>query len=238
MTLPLPATPTEFRGVWKRTRYAELAQPPYQYTDTGTQVVWLQGAQWHADLRLPARHDALAGIEHLGACSRAQLEWLAHLTGFVGITQIDGPVCTWHRLQDLNPSLEKDVGQLAWLDDHLLEEQHPHGRYVEHWQRQCTPDQRELVRTDAQGRLRWLQIGDHAMAITPRPASGHHDSLYTPLEKASDDALRWRASLCMDYLERDGQGWQIRLSTHPSRIGHPATPMNDTPLKLDTTQNG
>ena len=77
MTLPLPATPTEFRGVWKRTLYAEPAQPPYQYTDTGTQVVWLQGAQWHADLRLPARHDALAGIEHLGACSRAQLEWLA-----------------------------------------------------------------------------------------------------------------------------------------------------------------
>lgn len=79
------------------------------------------------------------------------------------------------------------------------------------------PGQRELVRTDACWQLRWLQIGDHAMAITPRPASGHQNSLYTPLEKASDDALRWRASLCMDYLERDGQGWRVTFSSQPWR---------------------
>lgn len=224
MSVSLPSIPGEFRGVWRRKLYAEPAAQPYQQADTTTQVVWLQGEQWHADLRLPADSPDFAGITCLDDCDRPQLEWLAGLTAFAGITQINSElgVCTWHRYQDLSPSLERDVGLLGWIDGNILEERHPHDQYVEHWQR-LSNDVVEEVIQDEQGQLRWLQIGDHAIAITPRPA-GNAADLFSSLSTADDHTLRWRASLCFDYLKRSQQqhsqdGWQVVLSTQPWRVG-------------------
>lgn len=226
MSLSLPSIPREFRGVWRRTLYAEPAAQPYQQADTTTQVVWLQGEHWHADLRLPANGPDFSGISSLEECDRRQLKWLAGLTAFAGITQIEGErnssLCTWHRFQDLCPGLEKDVGLLQWINDTTLEEQHPHGQYVEHWQR-LSNDVVEDVIQDERGQLRWLQIGDHAIAITPRPA-GNASDLFSSLSTTDDDTLRRRASLCFDYLQRSQQqhsqeGWQVVLSSQPWRKG-------------------
>jgi len=221
MRFSLPSTPREFRGVWRRKLYAEPADEPYQHTDTATQVCWLQGEHWHADLRLPAKGPDFSGITALKECNRAQLEWLAGITAFAGITQIESDLsnglCTWHRYQDLLPSLERDVGVLRWLDDITLEERHPHGQYVEHWQRLANDAIEEVVQ-DAQGQLRWQQIGDHAIAITPRPA-GNASELFSSISTANDDTLRWRASLCFNYLQRSHGVWQIVLSTQPWRKG-------------------
>ncbi|UZH11664.1 MULTISPECIES: hypothetical protein [unclassified Halomonas] len=221
MNVDLPATPQAFRGVWQRTLYAEPAKEPYQQADTTTQVYWIQGKHWHADLRLPTDSPDFAGITGLDDCNRRQLEWLAGLTAFAGITQIDSELglCTWHRYQDLCPSLERDVGLLRWIDGNILEERHPHGQYVEHWQRLANDAVEEVIQTDKQGQLRWLQIGDHAMAITPRPWADSADALFTPISSLTDSALRWRASLCFDYLERSQGGWRVVLSTHPWRKG-------------------
>ena len=156
MTMPLPIVPEQYPGGWQRMLYAEPHTPPYRVTDTTTQVVWLQGHQWHADLRIPADAPDFSGIQSLEECSRSQLEWLASLTAFAGLTQIEDGICTWHRFQDLCPSLEKDVGLLRWLNDHTIEEQHPVGHYVEHWQRFTAPHAKETIRIDALGRLRWL----------------------------------------------------------------------------------
>ena len=218
MTIPLPGVPEQYQGGWQRTLYAEPNTPPYRVTDTTTQVVWLQGQQWHADLRIPTDAPDFSGIQTLEACSRPQLEWLASLTAFAGLTQIEGGVCTWHRFQDLCPSLEKDVGLLRWLDDITLEERHPHGQYVEHWQRFANDVIQEVVQ-DEHGQLRWQQIGNHAIAITPRPASNTSE-LFSSISTATDETLRWRASLRFDYLQRSSQGgWQIELSTQPWRKG-------------------
>ncbi|MEC7295571.1 MAG: hypothetical protein VXV78_05130, partial [Pseudomonadota bacterium] len=107
MTMPLPIVPEQYPGGWQRMLYAEPHTPPYRVTDTTTQVVWLQGHQWHADLRIPADAPDFSGIQSLEECSRSQLEWLASLTAFTGLTQIEDGICTWHRFQDLCPSLEK-----------------------------------------------------------------------------------------------------------------------------------
>ncbi|EHJ91256.1 hypothetical protein [Vreelandella boliviensis] len=223
MSVSLPSIASEFRGGWQRTLYAEPATEPYQQADTTTQVVWLQGEHWHADIRLPANGPDFSGITGLEECDRRQLEWLVKLTAFAGITQIEGEgfnsLCTWHRYQDLCPSLERDVGLLRWIDDSILEEQHPHGRYVEHWQRISDNAAEEVIRCDEQGHLRWLQLGDHAMAISPRPLTARSADLFVSPSSLTDDTLRWRASLCFDYLQRLQEGWQIVLSTQPWRVG-------------------
>lgn len=219
MTMPLPIVPEQYPGGWQRMLYAEPQTPPYRVTDTTTQVVWLQGHQWHADLRIPTDAPNFSGIQSLEECSRSQLEWLASLTAFAGLTQIEDGVCTWHRFQDLCPSLEKDVGLLRWLNDHTIEEQHPVGHYVEHWQRFTAPHAKETIRIDALGRLRWLALGDHAIAITPRQSAATPQHPFTLPSHANTDDLRWRASLCFDYCQRHHEGWRIELSTQPWRQG-------------------
>lgn len=243
MNAVLAAIPQAFRGVWQRTLYAEPANEPYQQADTTTQVYWLQGKHWHADLRLPANLPDFTGITDLDACNRTQLEWLAGLTAFAGITQIEAErpaglckepykglykgLCIWHRFQDLCPSLERDVGLLSWIDDTFLEERHPSGRYIEHWVKHRAQDCQQLandaveevIHTDEQGQMRWLQIGDHAMAITPRPVAADVSDLFSPISTANDSTLRWRASLCFDYLQRCQDGWKVMVSTQPWRQG-------------------
>ena len=220
MSITLLSVPSEYQGVWRRTLYAEPANEPYQLIDTITQVYWLQGEHWHADLRLPVDSPDFTGIQSLDACNRSQLEWLAGLTAFAGITQIDSELglCTWHRYLDLCPSLEKDVGLLHWINGNILQESHPHDQYVEHWQRLSNDVVEQVIQVE-QGQLRWLQIGDHAMAITPRPSADNADALFAPIHSLTDCALRWRASLCFDYLERSQEGWQVVLSTQPWRKG-------------------
>ena len=219
MTMPLPIVPEQYPGGWQRMLYAEPHTPPYRVTDTTTQVVWLQGHQWHADLRISADAPDFSGIQSLEECSRSQLEWLASLTAFTGLTQIEDGICTWHRFQDLCPSLEKDIGLLRWLNDHTIEEQHPVGHYVEHWQRFTAPHAKETTRIDALGRLRWLALGDHAIAITPRQSAATLQQPFILPSHATTDDLRWRVSLCFDYCQRHQEGWRIELSTQPWRQG-------------------
>ncbi|WP_249978866.1 hypothetical protein [Vreelandella olivaria] len=237
MSIHLPVVPGRYQGAWQRTRYAEPASPPHHRADTTTRVAWLQGKQWHADLRLPTNGPDFTGITCLEACDRHQLEWLASLTAFAGITQIEGSVCTWHRFQDLCPSLERDVGQLIWMDDNIIEERHPTGCYVEHWQRLTRQPAREVIHTDEQGQLRWLEIGDHAIAITPRPLAANTENLFLPLADAADDTLRWRASLRFDYMQRSHDGWNILLSTHPWRVGRRVTVVNEHKIYSEIPPN-
>tara|TARA_R110002012_G_scaffold7320_1_gene34457 strand:- start:659 stop:1372 length:714 start_codon:yes stop_codon:yes gene_type:complete len=236
MTMPLPVVPEQYQGGWQRTLYAEPNTPPYRKTDTTTKVVWLQGQQWHADLRIPADAPDFSGIQTLEACSRPQLEWMASLTAFAGLTQIEGGVCTWHRFQDICPSLEKDVGLLRWLDGQTVEEQHPAGHYVEDWQRLSAPSANETIRVDELGRLRWLALGDHAIAITPRPLTVDLQRPFTLPSNASIETLRWRVSLCFDYCQRQQEGWRIELSTQPWRKGCFLNGANHSPTNAATTQ--
>ncbi|QJQ95899.1 MULTISPECIES: hypothetical protein [Halomonadaceae] len=216
MSVAWPNLPTAYRGVWKRTLYAEPSAPPHTQLDTTTQVIWLQTSSWHADLRLPAERPDFTGVSGLAGCSREQLIWLASLTAFAGLTQVEGELCSWHRLADLAPSLERDVGAMRFLDTNALEERHPYGHYLEHWERLASTGEEHLILND-RGLPTWMQLGDHAIAIVHRPSGPGVEALFTPPERLDDDTLRWRASLRLDYLCRETDGWRVTLSTHPWR---------------------
>ncbi|PMR73824.1 hypothetical protein [Billgrantia endophytica] len=227
MSIAWPTVPSRYCGVWQRTLYAEPAAPPHGVRDTTSRVVWLQTASWHADLRLTVERPDFNGISGLDGCNREQLLWLADLTAFAGLTQVDasfetppgGESCTWHRVADLLPSLERDSGIMHFDGDNTLEERHPSGRYLERWERLANGNRDEHLAFDAQGRPVWLQLGDHAVAIAHRPPGADAATLYTHLKDLNDAALRWRAGLRFDYLRRDAESWRVALSTHPWRVG-------------------
>ncbi|BBI73529.2 hypothetical protein HAALTHF_30630n [Vreelandella aquamarina] len=107
MTMPLPIVPEQYPGAGSVCSMQSPIHRPTASLIPPLKWVWLQGHQWHADLRIPADAPDFSGIQSLEECSRSQLEWLASLTAFTGLTQIEDGICTWHRFQDLCPSLEK-----------------------------------------------------------------------------------------------------------------------------------
>jgi hypothetical protein len=217
MSTPQDGMPPVYHGVWQRTLYAGAGDEGRHIEDRTPRVIWLQTAHWHADLRVPADRPDFVGVMSLEECNREQLVWLASQTAFVGLTRIEGHFCTWHRLLDLRPGLEKDIGEMIWLDDGTLEERHPQGHYIEHWEQQPAGSGDEQVRLGPDGLPRWLQFGDHAMSIMPRPAMPEtHDLLATP-GSLKTSALRLRTGLEISYAQRTGDGWKIVLSTHPWR---------------------
>lgn len=220
----IAGVPSAYRGLWRRTFYGE----PGGVCDTVSEVVWLQGPLWHADLRLPRQTPDFSGVTRLADCSREQLVWLAGLTAFAGLTQVEGAHCTWHRYFDLNPTLERDTGLMTFLGENSLEERHPYGRYRECWERQAGQVGEGRLVFDGTGRLLWLQLGEHAMAVAHRPSDPSREpraaaTPFAPLGSLDDAALRWRASLRFDYLQYSPEGrsqtWKVLLSTHPWRRG-------------------
>lgn len=215
--------PTHYHGLWRRTLYAEPAAGEPVFVDRDTQVFWLQAGDWHADLRVPADRPDFAGIDTLAGCGRDRLVWLACQTAFAGITRVEGRFCTWHRLVDLAPTLDKDIGEMRFIDDDTLEERHPGGLYRELWQRLTPAGSAEpVVRLDATGLPRWLEYGDHAMAIVPRrEPSPNHDLLAAP-ERLSGAALHERTGLEISLARRTSDGWHVTLSLWPWREGRSA----------------
>lgn len=212
--------PERYRGLWRRSLYAEPAEGEAALVDRDTRVYWLQVGDWHADLRVPADRPDCPGVRSVDDCPRAQLVRLAGQTAFAGITRVEGRFCTWHRLIDLSPELAKDIGVMRFVDDDTLEERHPQGLYRERWERvPVSAGAEPLARVDDGGLPRWLEYGDYAMAITPRAALGAAHDLLAPASTLDDTALRERLSLRIDFAERRPDGWHVARSTHPWREG-------------------
>lgn len=214
--------PARLHGVWQRSLYAEPADGEPAYVDRDTQVFWLQAGDWHADLRVRADRSDFSGIASIEHCSRAQRIELAGQTAFAGITCVEGAFCTWHRLVDLGPGMDKDIGAMRFIDDDNLEERHPRGLYRELWQRlPVAANVQPIVRFYDNGLPRWLEYGDYAMAITPRTTIGaDHDPLADPAT-LDEAALCERLSLCIEFARREPStgGWRVVLTTHPWREG-------------------
>lgn len=219
MSTPQGGVPSRYHGVWQRTLYTGEGEHGDYIEDRTTRVVWLQTACWHADLRVPADRPDFTDVTSLDDCDRDRLVWLAGQTAFAGITRVEGRFCTWHRLLDQHPGLEKDVGEMAFLDEDTLEERHPQGRYRELWVRQADAGGAERTCLGPDGLPRWLQWGGHAMSIVPRFALPQtHDLLAAP-RTLDSETLRLRAGMEISYARCNGSGWKIMLSTHPWREG-------------------
>ena len=124
--------PARYRGVWHRT----LLQTP-TLSDLTTAVLWLQGARWHADLRIPAGRPDFNGVACLADCTANQCDWLASQQGFAGITTVAAALgretCTWHRVVDFLPPVSfPDAGFMEFEQGRLVESG-VHDDYLEHW---------------------------------------------------------------------------------------------------------
>lgn len=219
-----PVVPAAYRRLWWRRAFVMPAEGPTTFKDETSEVVWLQTASWHADVRLPAERPSSAGVARVADCDRSQLIWLASQTAFAGITQVDGELCTWHRLIDVSPSLEKDVGVMFWVGPNQLLERHPEDTYLEDWAAvDDTAQTEERVVLGADGLPVWLQRGDHAVRIVPRAVSVGR-ALRVPPEQLSREALIARADLEISYAQAVDDGWVVRLSNQPWHHGQHIDP--------------
>jgi hypothetical protein len=124
--------PPHYLGLWRRT----LLTAPGVYDHT-TLVLWMQTAQWHADLRIPADRPPCQGRTSLHECSRDELLGLLRQEGFAGITHVRGNTCEWLRQLDYRPTGRRDLGRMAFapaldaIDEYGIESD-----YAERWERE------------------------------------------------------------------------------------------------------
>lgn len=91
-------------GLWRRTLLIEADGSQ----DTGTDVLWLQGASAYVDSR-----------------------------GFAGVLTQHGDLFAWRRdIDALPPAAFPDEGHMSW-DGDVLVERGAHSDYVEHWVREA-----------------------------------------------------------------------------------------------------
>jgi len=127
------AVPTieNLTGLWTRS----LIAWPDGRRDTTTQVLWLQGPGFYADLRQPEGMPDFSRTRRLADVTDEQLTWLARQEAFAGELHFDGDCFEWKRDIDMQPRAARaDRGHLRFERDTLVEEGEQAG-YIEHWHR-------------------------------------------------------------------------------------------------------
>jgi len=219
------AVPDRYLGVWQRRVLEQEA-----CLDTRSQVLWLQTARWHADLRIPPDRPDFSGIGGLEDCDDDRLAWLATQQGFCGITEVSGARCQWHRRVDFQPdSGRRDLGQMAFNGDRLIEVG-GEADYLEVWQR--LPDGKGgsvvLGLADASdrppARRTWLLIAGQWFAYVRAragvlPAAASLSELIALRRPSHGQLLDW-LDFEISFGRRDGaEPWRIEHSTLPFREG-------------------
>ncbi|HEY2145843.1 MAG TPA: hypothetical protein VGH12_07230 [Steroidobacteraceae bacterium] len=147
----------ELQGVWRR---SSIGWPDGR-CDTETQVYWLQGPSFFADLRQPASMADFSHVRSLADLSHQDCLSLARQEGFAGHLTFDGRHFEWHRKIDFQPKgKQADVGSLRWQKNVLIEA----GRdlpYVEHWHR----DPMIATQPAAAALLRHRQLGTSGILV-------------------------------------------------------------------------
>lgn len=210
-----PPVPPALRCVWRRS----LLRVPGTEDDTTTTVFWLQGARWHADIRIPAGRPDFSGVKRLEDCSDAQLAWLATQQGFAGVTTVDprSQETNWLRIVDFQPpSALPDAGYTEFTQG-MLVETGVHADYVEHWHRVPATDNGCAVfrRLDSDTTELLMTAGAMVTSVRARRESfgrqgwGHGALLRSQLDFEISCGVR------------NSRGWQVRHSTLPWREGQP-----------------
>jgi len=226
MNAPHTTVPSRYLGVWQRTL---LEQQGTQ--DTTTLVLWLQTAQRHADIRIPASRPDFAACASLVDCSNEQLRWLSTQQGFAGVTEVRGKVCEWRREMDFQPTTgSRDIGEMVFADENTLLETGIESTYFEIWKK---VEQSHLSisihqvygknRHGVAARAQLLKAGNQFVYIRPRSVS-----LPPAIDLlAAIDRENPNRDMLMDWLDfeisfgvltDDGEG-RIQHSTLPFREG-------------------
>lgn len=205
----MKAVPPRYRGLWRRTL---LQQPGGD--DPTTLVLWLQGASWHVDLRIPASRDGAADPRD---CAPVALRGLLHQEGFAGITRVRSGRCSWHRLVDYRPTGMADVGRMAFSRRRdAIDERGVDADYIERWARDRRgrgPQGLHLGRGEI-----WLRSGACFMRATRGHGRGRA-ATFAALAAAPAAALRRLADLAIDFGRIRGRRGVVEHSTLPRREG-------------------
>lgn len=232
---PSVRVPTDYRGVWVRTRLHPSSDQA-GVTSPAAPLIWarwLQTSLWHADLRVP--DEAMAGrvSAPLSTLGTDQLAALTHQSAFAGCTRVDahpqGELCSWLRRIDYQPpALAPDAAWVVFDAPDRMIRIDQHSEVTETWER--LPDSvgtfRVLSGIDGQGqpdgRL-LMQAGAHLCLVRDRrrpwprglnPGLALVDVLLTQPEHA----LAW-LDLELSFGRIDGASWCIERSTLPEREG-------------------
>jgi hypothetical protein len=218
MTSPVPP---EYTGLWRR----EVITAPGLRDET-TQVLWLQTSTWYVDLRVPAERPAARGAGFTDLTAAELLE-LATIQGFAGELAAADGICIWRRDFDRQPAGPFPDEARCAVDGDIMIEDGLHADYQEIW-RQVPGGEGplaafELVEPGGPGGL-LVVAGDHLMEFRARKGPRLIGASLAELVEARLEAGdRAGAEGLLDteirYAVRDGEGWRVRLSSHPWREG-------------------
>lgn len=232
---PSVRVPTDYRGVWMRTRLHTSADQAdaEPVTVSTTWARWLQTSLWHADLRVP--DEAMVGRvpAPLSALDATQLAALSHQQAFAGCTRVDahpqGELCSWLRRSDYQPpGLTPDAAWVVFDTPDRMIRIDQHRDITETWER--LPDSVGTFRVlcglseqgQPDGRL-MMQAGVHLCLVRersrpwPRGLNPGH-ALVDVMLAQPEHALDWLDHE-ISFGRFDGTTWCIERSTLPAREG-------------------
>lgn len=232
---PSVRVPTDYRGVWTRTRLHPSADSASDASPLAapTWARWLQTSLWHADLRVLDEAMAARVRAPLSALEPEQLAALTHQSAFAGCTRVDlhpqGELCSWLRRIDYQPPA--CVPDAAWIvfeaPDRIVRIDQ-HRELTETWQRlpDSTGTFRVLSGIDAQGQPEGrllMQAGAYLCLVRDRHRAWPRGlqaglNLVDVMLTQPEHALAW-LDLELSFGRFDGQSWHIERSTLPEREG-------------------
>ena len=213
----------DVRGLWRRTIYRRGNEAP----DASTDVHWMQGPRFFADIRQPVEGASFGRVSCLRDLGPEHLAWLALQEAFAGELELEGNLAWWRRAIDLKPQGPfEDRARLQQAGD-VLDEYGTELPYYERWERQVAaqgPCWGIRLQRLADGRGGFLvRAADQLMfaraRVGPLPprrilAEILHE---VPTLEGKQDLLDFEVSLgCMP---AGGHQWLIERSTLPFKQG-------------------
>lgn len=225
-------TLADLAGLWRRT----LITWPDGRSNAATDVFWLQGPRFVADLRIPPGRPDRGTASCLRQFDWDMLRFLARQEGFIGHLDVTNAIGHWHRSFDYQPDNGiSDRGSLEFAGGILIERgiDLP---YIEHWARQSP--QSEPVMALALTTEAALPIG---CLIASGTSFIYARSRVSPLPRnttlqqlvAESDSIEAAQDLfdCeISFGRIRGDRWQIERSSLPFREGHFLAPTVDPAL--------
>jgi len=228
---PAHSVPDWMLGFWKRYSISFANG----LTDLKTHVCWLQSRNFTIDLRLPQEVKQVAA-KPMHAYSPDELQVLANYEGWVAESIWDGTMLSW---QDTEVTLQLHN---RWPEPAILKrtgncmmEFCPSNAYVEDWRLQPSKpgpliglrllEEREVATGKVRHRGGGLIVcGDHAALVLgrDRTVAAGGTQLKTLVAEASGDVARLHSLLNFETsvaYGSMGNGYRVRLSTQPQRIG-------------------
>jgi hypothetical protein len=215
----LSAPVDDVRGLWRRTIYRRGNEE----RDGSTEVFWLQGPRFFADIRQPMERASFPHVGCLRDLNTNHLTLLASQEAFAGRLELSGDAAWWRRTIDLQPQGAFEDRARLLQAGNVLEEYGTEQHYYERWERGSPSTSRcwglQLMRlTD--GRSGFLVRADGALMF----GRGRKSALplgrtlievldEIPTLEGKQDLFDFEVSL--GTVTADGHEWLIERSTLP-----------------------